>query len=121
MIAHARAVKAKGVDSVCARDGDGAVMATRHLIALGHTRIGMVCGPQELSTGRDRMKGYLQAMKDAGIVVDERLIKIAAFSDITGEARRCYSISDRPQRFCGGGECDGAMKPFFSKGVECRA
>lgn len=122
VIAHARAVKAKGVDSVCARDGDGAVMATRHLIALGHTRIGMVCGPQELSTGRDRMKGYLQAMKDAGIVVDERLIKIAAFQRHYG-AEATAELLDLPDRptaiFAAGGELViGAMKTFFSKGVD---
>ncbi|MBU7316944.1 LacI family DNA-binding transcriptional regulator [Paenibacillus oleatilyticus] len=41
--------------------------ATRHLIAQGHKRIGFVSGPPNLIVSGDRMKGYLQALKDAGI------------------------------------------------------
>ena len=122
VIAHARAVKAKGVDSVLARDRDGAYTATKHLLALGHRRIGIACGPQELSTGRDRLNGYLRAMSDAGITVDEKLIKISAFQRDYG-AKATAELLDLPDRptaiFAAGGELViGAMKTFFSKGVK---
>ena len=125
VIAHARTVKAKGVDSVVAPDGDGAYIATEHLIALGHRRIGIVCGPQELSTGRDRMNGYLRALKHAGIPVDEKLIKIAAFQRNYG-AEATAELLDLPERptaiFAAGGELViGAMKTFFTKGVDVPA
>ncbi len=85
------------------------------------TRIGRVCGPQE-RVPDGPVEGYLQAMKDAGIVVDERLIKIAAFQRHYG-AEATAELLDLPDRptaiFAAGGELViGAMKTFFSKGVD---
>lgn len=39
--------------------------ATKHLISLGHERIGFVSGPPELVVSKDRLKGYQAALKDA--------------------------------------------------------
>jgi DNA-binding LacI/PurR family transcriptional regulator len=39
-------------------------LATTHLVELGHTRIGYVGGPTELSTGADRLKGFRDALKE---------------------------------------------------------
>ncbi|AZK45071.1 LacI family DNA-binding transcriptional regulator [Paenibacillus lentus] len=41
--------------------------ATKHLISLGHERIGFVSGPPELVVSKDRLKGYMQALADAGL------------------------------------------------------
>ncbi|GAA0134851.1 maltose operon transcriptional repressor MalR [Paenibacillus sp. YSY-4.3] len=41
--------------------------ATKHLISLGHERIGFVSGPPELVVSKDRLKGYLKALADAGL------------------------------------------------------
>lgn len=42
--------------------------ATRHLITLGHKRIGMVAGPLlQSDRARQRYEGYCQAMKEAGL------------------------------------------------------
>ncbi|TFB24451.1 LacI family transcriptional regulator [Filobacillus milosensis] len=41
--------------------------ATMHLIQLGHKRIAFVGGGMELVVTRDRLNGYLDALKDAGI------------------------------------------------------
>jgi LacI family transcriptional regulator len=43
----------------------GAIMATRHLLAMGHTDIVALCGPARL--GSDRAGGYAQAMMEAGL------------------------------------------------------
>lgn len=48
-------------------DAYGIALATRHLIALGHRRIAMVGGTDYTSTGRDRYRGYEQAMQQAGL------------------------------------------------------
>lgn len=36
----------------------GAVQAVRHLVALGHRRIGCIAGPKHLSVARERYEGY---------------------------------------------------------------
>ncbi|NMA84043.1 MAG: LacI family transcriptional regulator [Epulopiscium sp.] len=41
--------------------------ATRHLIELGHTKIGMISGKNRLPSAIDREKGYKKALKEAGI------------------------------------------------------
>ena len=46
-------------------------VATQHLIELGHTRIGFISDlietPFNFTSSRDRLKGYRQALKAAGI------------------------------------------------------
>jgi DNA-binding LacI/PurR family transcriptional regulator len=44
-------------------------MATTHLIERGHTRIGYVGGPTELSTGAERLRGYRDALKEGRLQV----------------------------------------------------
>lgn len=51
-------------------DVDGAAglrMATEHLLQSGHRRIAALAWPESSRVGRDRLKGYLEAMEAAGI------------------------------------------------------
>ncbi|KPI10565.1 transcriptional regulator, LacI family [Actinobacteria bacterium OK074] len=41
--------------------------ATGHLVERGHTRIAYVGGPAERSTGAQRLEGYHQSLRDAGL------------------------------------------------------
>jgi DNA-binding LacI/PurR family transcriptional regulator len=63
------------VPYVGADDIHGGYVATRHLIDLGHRRIGYVgdAFPDVFgfTTGRDRFEGYRQAMGEAGLPIDE--------------------------------------------------
>ncbi|GLU99645.1 LacI family DNA-binding transcriptional regulator [Megamonas funiformis] len=52
----------------------GAYLATKHLIKLGHKKIGCITGPLILDDARQRLAGYKQALKDNGIKIDENLI-----------------------------------------------
>lgn len=54
-------------------DAYGIALATNHLIGLGHKVIAMVGGADNTSTGRDRYKGYVEALKKANIDVDPSL------------------------------------------------
>lgn len=49
--------------------------ATQKLIDNGHTKIGMIAGPEDIFTARERMLGYKIALMEAGIVQEERLIE----------------------------------------------
>lgn len=53
----------------------GAYTAVKHLIDLGHQRIATIVGEASLSTARERLRGYEDALRDAGIQVDPELIK----------------------------------------------
>jgi LacI family transcriptional regulator len=62
------------VDSVSVEDAAGARMGVKHLIEMGHRRIGIVTGPLALKNERQRVQGYRQALESSGIRVDESLI-----------------------------------------------
>jgi LacI family transcriptional regulator len=67
------------VHTINVDDESGAYLATRHLIDLGHTRIGLLEGCPTVCTSRVRTAGYLQALRDAGISRDDRLIVKSGF------------------------------------------
>ena len=67
------------VPTVMVDNVDGALQGTRHLIGLGHRRIAILTGPVETTTGGDRLEGYLAAHRDAGLEVDESLIRHGSF------------------------------------------
>ena len=48
----------------------GARLATEHLIARGHRRIGTVAGPTDMNAGIDRLAGWRQALAAAGLPDD---------------------------------------------------
>jgi LacI family transcriptional regulator len=48
----------------------GVRAAVAHLVSLGHTRIGHIAGPQDVSTGAARLRGYQEAMRSHGLTVD---------------------------------------------------
>jgi len=62
----------------------GGAIATRHLLALGHRRIACIAGPQVLSSARQRVQGYRLALQEAGIEVEERLLRSADFTSAGG-------------------------------------
>ena len=61
-------------DTVVADDAGGAYAATQHLLDLGHRCIGIVVGIPDVSTARDRMLGYRQALASQGIPFDPLLV-----------------------------------------------
>ncbi len=79
-----RRVAGWDVDTVYADSFSGAYALTRHLISLGHTRIAMLSGPEDTSTGEDRVAGYRLALAGAGIEPDPRLIRRSEFTKPAG-------------------------------------
>ncbi len=87
-----------GTPSVGATNWSGGLTATRHLIELGHRRIGVVAGPEDLLCSRARLDGYRAAMDEAGVRVDAALIRHGNFYVDAGirESRRMLALPDRP-------------------------
>jgi DNA-binding LacI/PurR family transcriptional regulator len=52
----------------------GAYRGVRHLVGLGHQRIGIVTGTTGIMTATERLNGYRDALTEAGIPVDDALI-----------------------------------------------
>ncbi|WP_311258667.1 LacI family DNA-binding transcriptional regulator [Microbacterium sp. WCS2018Hpa-9] len=76
----------------------GALAATRHLIELGHRRIGFVAGRPDLRSAGLRDAGYRRALSDAGIPLDPSLVGVGRYElDATREsARIMLSGASRP-------------------------
>ena len=76
----------------------GGPLATRHLLDLGHRRIGLVSGPAYASSAHGRREGYEHALAEADVPLDESLITGDSFSMESGETagRALLDRSDRP-------------------------
>jgi len=77
----------------------GARQLVEHLIELGHRRIGMVTERADVSTARDRVQGYREALENAGIAPDPELIveSSAIDPDAACDATlRLLALSDPP-------------------------
>ena len=55
------------VPSVGSANWSGGLLATRHLIELGHTRIATITGPEDMMCSLARVDGYRSAMNSAGL------------------------------------------------------
>jgi LacI family transcriptional regulator len=54
-------------DLVTVDGQQGTYLTTKHLLSLGHRRIGFIGGPPDQRTSRDRRAGYLRALREAGL------------------------------------------------------
>lgn len=72
------------VTSVGATNWAGGVQATRHLLDLGHTRIGFAGGSEHSVPGRERLHGYREALETAGIAPDPALARRGLFTSEAG-------------------------------------
>jgi LacI family transcriptional regulator/LacI family repressor for deo operon, udp, cdd, tsx, nupC, and nupG len=86
LVAVSRSVPRLRVDEVTVASRDGARDATSHLIRLGHRRVAIINGPTVFTTARDRQEGYEEALREAGISVDESLVIHCAFKQSAGHA-----------------------------------
>ncbi len=75
-----------------ARDG------VEHLLQLGHVRVGMVTGRPDLVSAQLREQGYRQALTEAGLPVDEELLRLGAFEASTARnaARELLTLPEPP-------------------------
>jgi LacI family transcriptional regulator len=99
-VPYALALRTDGVSSSSVGDDRlGGHLATRHLLDLGHRRIGLVSGPAYASSAQGRRDGYQQALAEAGVAFDESLVEGDSFSMEAGEiaGRALLSRSDRPR------------------------
>jgi len=87
-----RSVEDRSVSSVTVDDRRGIKLAVDHVVSLGHSRIGHVGGPQNLSTGHQRYLGFVEAMQAAGLQVTERNVAFAGYFTEEQGAAACAAL-----------------------------
>ncbi|MFQ5868013.1 MAG: substrate-binding domain-containing protein, partial [bacterium] len=72
------------VDIVLVNNIEGSKQLTEHLVSLDHERIGIIAGPLNSTTGKERLEGYLKALREHSIPEDKDLIKMGDFKKQSG-------------------------------------
>lgn len=92
-----RAENLARVPSVVSDDVAGMRLAVNHLVELGHRTIIHVAGPQMLSTGSLRRRGFCEAMAAAGLTFDDGdIAEATAFTREAGLAAARPLLARRP-------------------------
>jgi LacI family transcriptional regulator len=75
-----------------------ALRATRLLIESGHRRIGLVNGPGQVSTAAERLRGYTDALAQAGLPVPAEYVRSGPFTHEHGRTATLdlLSLPERP-------------------------
>jgi DNA-binding LacI/PurR family transcriptional regulator len=64
---------------------DSAFKAVRLLVDSGHRRIALLNGPERVDTARERLRGYNEALRFAGLPADPRYVRMGPFRLDRGE------------------------------------
>jgi len=93
-----RTVPGVDCDVVLGDSSGGARQLVEHLTSLGHRRIGFIVESDDVSTARDRRRGYEAALGAAGIALDPALVVNASADPSGGLAgmTRLLELQERP-------------------------
>ncbi|MEY9835054.1 LacI family DNA-binding transcriptional regulator [Streptacidiphilus sp. EB103A] len=94
------------VPAIGATNWQGGLSAARHLLELGHRRIGVISGPARMMCSRARVDGYRAALDTAGVPFDETLVSEGDFHHETGYTAGLELLArpDRPTAICTGND-----------------
>ncbi len=98
VVVDPRTEVADGIPVVCAAHSSGAAQATRHLLDLGHRRIGVIGGPEGWIATDERLRGYLAALAAQGVLPDFSYVRYANFRMDGGRdaARHLLDLPEPP-------------------------
>jgi len=80
-----RLVKGAQLDGVISDNINGSCAAVEHMMMMGHKRIGVIAGQNDIYTSHERLEGYLMAMKRYNVKDYEDLIVYTDFDKSGGE------------------------------------
>jgi DNA-binding LacI/PurR family transcriptional regulator len=95
-----------GIRSVGTTNWQGCLTATRHLIELGHRRVAIIGGPEQLWSSRARLAGYRAALEAAGLPAAGELIRRDDFCTEGGrrQARELLALAQPPTAIVAGND-----------------
>ncbi|MFF3896221.1 LacI family DNA-binding transcriptional regulator [Streptomyces sp. NPDC001812] len=85
------------VPSVGSANWAGGLAATRHLTDLGHERVAIITGPEDMLCSLARLDGYRSALALAGLETDPRLTRFGDFH-VRGGFTHAVELLDGPDR-----------------------
>ena len=86
------------IDQVYVDNVVAARKVTRHLTDLGHRRIAMIThAPPVYFASRKRMDGYREALTEAGVEINPRLVRHADFTEQSGYEQMTRLLQDEPE------------------------
>ena len=93
-------------DAILLDNEAGAYDATRHLLDLGHRRIACIGGPDAKTRSHARVRGYEQALVEAGVPVDPELIQMGAWTYESGQeaAGQLFALQSPPTAIFAGND-----------------
>lgn len=107
-------------------DNEGAAgMLTRHLIAGGHRRIGIVAGAERIEISRQRVAGYRATLAEHGIAMSEELVVFGQFQTAPAFDASLRLIDQRPRPTAviatSNHTTIGLMRALAARGIACPA
>lgn len=116
-------VRGLQLDSILPDNEGGAYEAVRYLLDRGHERIACIRAPLDQAAARERYRGYVNALSDAGIAADENLVVEGNFQVDGGERAMAQLLELKKNRptavFCLNDEMAiGAMKKIRQSGLK---
>lgn len=85
------------LDTVTTENYQGGILATQHLLSLGHQVIGCITGPSNITPSADRVTGYRAALQQAGIPIEESLIIRGDFHAPSGYSAALQLLAGTPR------------------------
>ena len=111
-----------GYPCVYVDDRDAAYDITKHLIQLGHRRIGFIWGGTSHRSSSERYLGYERALKDYGLALDRKLVIPGdySFDDGFRGARKLLALLEPPTAIFGSNDeiAAGVLAAAKSSGIE---
>jgi LacI family transcriptional regulator len=92
-----REVEAREFDRVLSDYSGGGELVARHLVSLGHRRIGLITGPSWMPVFRDREKAFRRVLDTLGAPFDDRLRREGWYSYEMGH-KLCTELLEVPER-----------------------
>ncbi|MBN1383911.1 MAG: LacI family DNA-binding transcriptional regulator [Elusimicrobia bacterium] len=110
--------------NICCIDSDnmtGGYLATKHLIQLGHKRIGHIRGYTDSWNACQRLEGYKKALTENNIPIDKNLITTGYFTEEGGAKamEQFFSRQNYPEAIFAGNDdmAIGAIRVIKKKGL----
>ena len=88
------------------RDRLGGLEAARHLIELGHRRVGFISGPSTFRSSHERRGGFEEGLAEAGAKLDPKYVGEGAYTFESGaeQAAKLLAMSPRPTAIFAGND-----------------
>lgn len=83
--------------NVTVNDFNGGYQATKHLIEQGYSKIVHLAGPSNLAISKKRKEGYLAALLESGISINENLIVECPAANEKESLETCLKLFKDPQ------------------------